>query len=79
MTFVGQFTSTGTPTSTNLLPAEEVRTVVASSMVIGTALPASALVGGVGYTYTGLQSLAARTRKRLRMRARSLITMRAAG
>ena len=55
MTFVGQFTSAGTPTSTNLLPAEEVRTVVASSMVIGTALPASPLVGGAGYTYTGLQ------------------------
>ena len=55
MTFVGKFTITGTPTSTNLLPAAEARTVVASSMVIGTALPASQLVGGVGYTFTGMR------------------------
>ena len=54
MTFAGKFTSSGTPASTNLLPAAEVRTVIASSMVIGTALPATPLVGGTGYTFTGL-------------------------
>ena len=54
MTFVGKFTSTGVA-STNQLPAAEVRTVIASSMVIGTALPGTPLVGGTGYTFTGLQ------------------------
>ena len=55
MTFAGKFTSTGTPTSTDSLPDAEARTVIASSMVIGTALPASPLVGGTGYTFTGLR------------------------
>ena len=55
MTFAGKFTSTGTPTSTDSLPAAEARTVIASSMVIGTALPASPLVGGTGYTFTGVR------------------------
>ena len=59
MTFVGKFTSSGTPASTNLLPAAEVRTVIASSMVIGTALPATPLVGGTGYTFTGVVLCAA--------------------
>ena len=60
MTFVGEFTSTGTPASTNQqLPAAQVRTVIASSMVIGTALPASPLVGGTGYTFTGVWCCAA--------------------
>ena len=60
MTFVGKFTSTGTPASTNQLPAAEVRTVIASSMVIGTALPATPLVGGTGYTFTGVVLCCAR-------------------
>ena len=53
MTFAGKFTSSGTPASTNALPPAEVRTVIASSMEIGTALPATPLVGGTGYTFTG--------------------------
>ena len=53
MTFAGHFTSSGTQ-STNAVPVPVVRTVIASSMEIGTALPASPLVGGTGYTFTGL-------------------------
>ena len=54
MTFAGKFTSSGTPASTNAVPVPVVRTVIASSMEIGTALPATPLVGGTGYTFTGL-------------------------
>ena len=54
MTFEGKFTSSGTPASTNAVPVPVVRTVIASSMEIGTALPATPLVGGTGYTFTGL-------------------------
>ena len=64
MTFAGKFTSMGTPTSTDSLPDAEARTVIASSMVIGTALPASSLVGGTGYTFTGLQLSRAELRSR---------------
>ena len=60
MTFAGKFTSSGTPASTNLPPAAEVRTVIASSMVIQTALPATPLVGGTGYTFTGVVLCCAR-------------------
>ena len=60
LTFVGKFTSTDTPASTNQLPAAVVRTVIASSMVIGTALPATPLVGGTGYTFTGVVLCCAR-------------------
>ena len=54
MTFAGKFTSSGTPASTNAVPVPVVRTVIASSMEIGTALPATPLVGGTGYTFSGL-------------------------
>ena len=60
MTFEGKFTSSGTPASINQLPAAEVRTVIASSMVIGTALPTTPLVGGTGYTFTGVVLCCAR-------------------
>ena len=64
MTFVGKFTSTGTPASTNQLPAAEVRTVIASSMVFDGSLspvfPATTLVGGAGYTFTGVVLCCAR-------------------
>ena len=55
MTLAGKFTSTGTPASTDSPPFSVTRTVIASSMVIGTALPGTPLVGGTGYTFTGLQ------------------------
>ena len=54
MTFAGKFTSSGTPASTNAVPVPVVRTVIASSMEIGTALPATPLVGGTGYPFSGL-------------------------
>ena len=54
MTLAGKFTSTGTA-STDSPPFSVTRTVIASSMVIGTALPGTPLVGGTGYTFTGLQ------------------------
>jgi hypothetical protein len=66
MTFVGKFTSADTPSSTNALPAAQARTVVASSMAIGTALPASPLVGGTGYTFTGMREFGAELRARSR-------------
>ena len=60
MTFAGKFTSSGTPASTNAVPVPVVRTVIASSMEIGTALPATPLVGGTGYTFTGMVLCCAR-------------------
>ena len=64
MTFVGKFTSTGTPASTNQLPAAEVRTVIASSMIFDGSLspvfPATTLVGGTGYTFRGVVLCCAR-------------------
>ena len=64
MTFVGKFTSTGTPASTNQHPAAVVRTVIASSMIFDGSLspvfPATTLVGGTGYTFTGVVLCCAR-------------------